>query len=189
MSVQRIASRYAKSLLDLSVEQEKLERVNEDMLAISKLMAQRDFQSMIKSPIIQASKKDSIIRAALGGKLDDLSLGFILLLINKGRERLLKEIAIEFASQYKRFKGISSFKIISAAPLSSEQVEAITKKLQKQGLCQEKVEIETQVKEDLIGGFIVEFDDLVYDASVKNTLSQTAKNFQGNIFKSQIVAR
>ena len=43
MSVIRIASRYAKSLIDLAVEQDKLERVLEDIKTFQKTVENREF--------------------------------------------------------------------------------------------------------------------------------------------------
>ena len=51
MSEYRIASRYAKSLLDLAVEKKQLEEVNKDMLMFSETVEEnRDLLLMLKSP-------------------------------------------------------------------------------------------------------------------------------------------
>jgi F-type H+-transporting ATPase subunit delta len=69
MSVKRIATRYAKSLLDLSVEQNKTERILEDIHAFSKAAEVRDFYLMMKSPIIKPDKKQSIFEAIFFRKI------------------------------------------------------------------------------------------------------------------------
>ena len=59
MSVTRIASRYAKSLIDLAVENNKLDRIKEDMDTFRSALESRDLYLMLKSPIVSAEKKNS----------------------------------------------------------------------------------------------------------------------------------
>ena len=61
MSVGRIASRYAKSLIDLTIERGILEPVVSDMDTFNKAMVNRDLQLLMKNPIVDSSKKKDII--------------------------------------------------------------------------------------------------------------------------------
>ena len=128
MSVTRIASRYAKSLIDLSVEQNKLERILEDVQSFKEVSKNRDFYLLIKSPIVNASKKEDIINSLFEGKYDELTMAFLRILVNKGREAYLPEIADEFVNQYKEIKHISTVKLTTAAPLGAETVSRIKQK-------------------------------------------------------------
>ena len=56
----RIASRYAKSLIDLAIEQGKLDKVLEDMTAFAEATKVRDFALLLKSPIVKADKKEQV---------------------------------------------------------------------------------------------------------------------------------
>ena len=63
MKETRVAIRYAKSLLGLAKDQEVLEQVKNDMDLISQTCDEnRDFQIMLKSPIVKADKKLSIFK-------------------------------------------------------------------------------------------------------------------------------
>ena len=53
----RVAGRYAKSLIDLSIEQNMLDKVYEDMLYLKRLLKDREFVLMLKSPIVTSDKK------------------------------------------------------------------------------------------------------------------------------------
>ena len=58
----RVASRYAKSLTELAQEQKSLDNVHADMkLFIDVYEANRDFQLMLESPIINHDKKLNIL--------------------------------------------------------------------------------------------------------------------------------
>ena len=82
----RIASRYAKSLLDLANEQGKLDRAVDDIKLFQDAVSNCDLLLMIKSPIINADKKRSVFKAIFDGKVDELTAAFFDIIIKKGRE-------------------------------------------------------------------------------------------------------
>ena len=188
MSVQRIASRYAKSLLDLAVEQNKVERVLDDIQAFKEAVKNRDFYLMLKSPIINAAKKTQVTKQIFGDKFDELTMAFVNILFTKGREAYLPEISQEFIDQYKKLRHISTVRVTSASPLSEDALAALRKKLEESPETDEKVEIITKVDPELIGGLVIEFADKVYDASVAHKLDQLKKDFVDNLYVSKIVA-
>ncbi|MEN0005264.1 MAG: ATP synthase F1 subunit delta [Bacteroidota bacterium] len=189
MSVQRVASRYAKSLIDLAVEQNKLDRILGDVEAFKKATKNRDFFMLMKSPIVHASKKSKVLEALFAGKFDELTMAFLRILVDKGREEYLPEIAKEFVVQYKQHMHISTIKITSAAPLTKAEIKAITDKLRENKDVDENIDIITKVDPELLGGFIIEFEDKVYDASASHKLAKLKKGFVDNLYVSQIVAK
>lgn len=188
MSVQRIASRYAKSLIELSQEQGKLERTLEDVQSFLEVTKNRDFYLLLKSPVVSATKKLSILDALFKGKYDELTQAFLRILVNKGREAYLPEIANEFVDQYKKLKHISTVKVRSAAPLSDATLQRIREKLESSKSTDEKVELVTEVDPSLIGGLILEFEDQIYDASIAHKLEKMHREFGDNLYVSQIIA-
>jgi F-type H+-transporting ATPase subunit delta len=108
----RLASRYAKSLLDLAVEQNALEATLKDVQLLEATGKNRDFANMLRSPIIKGDKKQEILKAIFGSNLGQLTQAFVNLLISKGREANLPEIATAFISQYKAMKNIRTVKLL-----------------------------------------------------------------------------
>jgi F-type H+-transporting ATPase subunit delta len=188
MSAQRIASRYAKSLINLAKEQGKLERVLEDVQSFRQVAKNRDFLLMLKSPVVKADTKERVFNQLFAGKYDEMTMAFLRILLRKGREAQLAEIADEFSLQYKVIKHITTVKLVTAAPLSDEAVKAIHAKLLASSNTDQNVELTTKVDPDIIGGFVIEFGDRLYDASVIHKLEQMKKNFKGNLYISQIMA-
>lgn len=180
MSVTRISSRYAKSLLDLALEQNKLERVLEDVQALKKAAGQRDLLLLLKSPIVNPSKKATILKEIFEGKFDELTMAFVNLIVDKGRESVLPEIADAFIEQYREMKNISTIKLITATPWNDAQIEGIRKKILGTDNSKQAVEIISSVNPDLIGGFVIEFGDKLYNASVAHKLEQLRKEFSKN---------
>jgi F-type H+-transporting ATPase subunit delta len=178
----RLAGRYAKSLIDLAVERNELEAVYNDMLFLQLVCkSSRDFVVMLKSPVIPADKKEKILDAITSGKITTLSATFNKLLIRKSREAFLPEIVIAFIQQYKDLKGVHIVTLTTATAISDELKQAIVDKV-KATTSMQNIELNTEVKEDIIGGFILETGDLLIDASIAFDLSNIKKQFENNDF-------
>lgn len=188
MSVQRIASRYAKSLIELADEMNKLDKVREDITSFKKAVQNKDLYNLFQNPVINSDKKVKIVDKIFEGKYDELTMKFLRILINKGREAYLPEIAAEFFEQFKRAKHISTVKLESAKKLSEAEIKEIKDKLVASSLTDDSVELEVIVNPELIGGFLVAFDDKIYDASIKNKLNLLRKDYNENLYVSQIFA-
>src|SRR5262245_2403174 len=130
----RLAARYAKSLIDLAIEQGQLEQVYADMQWLQSVTkSNRDFVNLLKSPVVPGDKKIKILKAVAGDKLGNLTITFNTLLVNKARESNLPEIAAAFISQYKKYKNIHTIKLTTAAPISDAVRNAIISQVKKTG--------------------------------------------------------
>lgn len=182
MSIIRIATRYAKSLIELASEQGKLDQVVQDMDLFRKSLESRDLYLMLKSPIIHKSKKSEILKVLFKDRVDPLTLSFFDIIVRKGREEYLPEITENFEAQYKKIKNISTVKLTTASELDPSVLDRITKILESSDETDQHVEIVTEVNPDLIGGYVIEIGDKQYDASVLNKLEEYKKSFLGNDF-------
>ncbi len=178
----RLATRYAKSLIDLAIEKGQLEVIYKDMQYLQELCKKsRDFVILLRSPVIKGDKKQHIIETITKGKVSDITEVFNRLLVSKGRESDLPEIVNAFIDQYNNIKGIHKVKLTTAVPVSDELKKAIIEKTNTEaGLNQ--VELETIVKDDLIGGFVLEFNNNLVDASILRDLKEMKKQFKENIY-------
>lgn len=188
MSARRIANRYAKSLIDLAIERNSLDRINDDVLSFEEASKNRDFYLMLKSPIISGDKKKAIFSALFDGKYDKLTLAFLNILVDKGRESILPEVADEFRLLYKKYKRVSTVQITTAVKVGQDTLDAIKKKLVNSSSTEENLEIVTNVDPNIIGGFVAQFEDKIYDASIASKLDALRKRFKGNLYISQIIA-
>jgi F-type H+-transporting ATPase subunit delta len=182
MSVTRIATRYAKSLMELAQEQGKLTQVSADVITLSEAVRNRDLYLMLKSPIIHGDKKIAVLEAIFKGKFDVLTMAYLELLVNKGREAYLPEISAEFASQYKAFRKITSITVITAAEMSDAVLAELKAKLIASDVTSDNLEIVTQVDPELIGGFVLQFDNKRYDASIAHKLDELRSAFSKNLY-------
>lgn len=178
----RIPGRYAKSLLDLAIEKNQLEKVYEDMEWLQAVTrASREFTNMLKSPIINADTKNKVLDAVTKGRVGELTKAFSRLLINKGRENFLPEIITSFIRQYKKHKDIHTVKLTTAVPASDELKRSIVNHVKKT-MDLKNIELQTEVDANIIGGFVLQTGDRLVDASVAYDLKAIARQFENNDF-------
>lgn len=186
MNNPRLAGRYAKSLVDLATEQLQLENVYSDMKYLQRLFkGNADVVALLRSPIINADKKEKIIAAITGDNIGKLSYAFIKLLIGKNRENNLPEIADAVITQYNTINNIHKVKITTAVPLSEELKTSVMKKI-KTDAAVDNLELETAVNEELIGGFILEMRGNLVDSSILRDLKDIRKQFLNNDYIHKI---
>ena len=178
----RLASRYAKSLLDLAVEKGQLEKIYADMLYLQQLTKiSRDFLNLLRSPIVSADKKQSVIDAVIGKNVSELTEAFTRLLVNKNRESELPEIIVAFINQYKETKGIHTVKLTTAVAVSDAVKDQLIEQVKKTSDLQ-NIELQTTVDPNIIGGFVLQTGDKLIDASVAYDLKQISRQFENNDF-------
>jgi F-type H+-transporting ATPase subunit delta len=178
----RLAARYAKSILDLAKEINQLDVVFNDMQVLQTICkGNKDFVAVLKSPIIKADKKQAIVGAVLQSRVGTLTTQFNNLLIVKGRESFLPEIATAFIEQYKVYKNIQTVTLLTATEVSAETLQSI-KQTVSNSLPGKTIEIITKVKPELIGGFVLEVGDKQVDASIAYDLKAVSKQFMNNDF-------
>ncbi len=103
------------------------------------------------------------------------------LIVKKGREKNLPEIAHAVIDQYNEIKGIHKVRLITASPASEELKAAIVSKMNTDaGLA--NVELENVVNDAIIGGFQLEYKGNLVDASIARDLRDIQKQFQKNIY-------
>ena len=178
----RLASRYAKSLLDISIEKGEQEKVYEDMLWLQQaIRGNRDLLNLLRSPIIKADKKEKVLSAVVGGRLSEILSKFMSLLIRKGRESFLPEIINSYITQYKVNKNIHTLKLTTAVPVSDEIKNQIVSKVVSESGFQ-NIELEEKVDPEILGGFILQMGDKLIDASIAYDLKEVERQFENNDF-------
>ncbi len=182
----RLATRYAKSLLDLTIEKNSLDDTLGDMKLIDTVCCGNpDFVNMLCSPIISSTKKVSILNAIFKTRINEISFGFINLLVTKGRESNLPEIAGAFISQYNELKHIKLVKLKTATPLDEATKKAILSKVAT-FLPNDTINLSSEVDESLIGGFVLQVEDKLFDASVKKSLADIKSKIVDYSYVSKI---
>jgi F-type H+-transporting ATPase subunit delta len=185
MKQTKVAFRYAKSLLDLSVERGVLDQTQADMDLVSQtIIGSKDFSVVLHSPIINSDKKEVILKEIFGDKVSTLSMSFMDIINRKGREGLLGQISSSFVVMSKEYKNIYGAEVTSAHPLSDDaraRIEKIVRDI-KQG----EVELAETIDPNVIGGFILRIGDNMVDASVSSKIRDLKQEFSENPYVPEL---
>jgi len=179
MVVTKLGRVYAKALIELAQEQGAVEAIREDMrLVFNTLSASRELSNVMSSPIVKADKKESILNEIFSGKLQDLSVRFLKIVLNHGREGALKVIAQGYENMYLQLKGIEQVKVTTAYALSKEEIKSIQEKAA--SYTGKDVELDINVDPNIIGGLVLRVGDKRYNGSLSHQLKTLRRQFQDN---------
>ncbi|WP_219224031.1 ATP synthase F1 subunit delta [Pedobacter antarcticus] len=177
MSENKAASRYAKSLIDLSTEQNSLEEMKNDMVLIEQVIDQNTvLEAILQNPVIPLDKKYAILNEILSKSVSPITSSFLKLIVNKGRSAILFDTTKAFIRQYNVIKGIVTAEVSSATPLTPESKAEIVTVVKRETGANEVI-VNEKVNEKLIGGFILKVGDKQFDASIAGSLNKLKKEF------------
>jgi len=176
MSSRRVALRYAQPLIELAEEKGVLEEVKTDMDSFSSICKEnREFDLMLKSPIISHLKKAQVLKSIFQGKVNELTLQALDIITKKNRESILPEIADGFVHLYNTKAGLEEVSVITSYELSAGE-KAMFEELAKKITGKTPVMSEI-VDERIIGGFQLKFKDQQLDQSVAGQLKNLKLKF------------
>ncbi|MDX1333414.1 MAG: ATP synthase F1 subunit delta [Robiginitalea sp.] len=168
MSEHRAAYRYARALMDLAVEQDKVREVEKDMRLVLDTIQESDpLKDMLHSPVITDQDKGTTLKA-LFKDAQPLTSELFNLLGTNSRANILKEVAEQYAALYEKMQGQDIATVLTAVPLNANLEKKILKQLR--DITGREVVIENKIDPELIGGFILQMGDLEYNASISNKL-------------------
>lgn len=171
----QVASRYAKALLQLAIEQGVVNRIYEDMLLFDKVCTENKLLlSTLQNPIILSHKKLAILQALFAHKVHALTLRLLQIATQKNREALLPTIKDCFLAQYNHYQGIKRASITTTFPLSSDLIAYFKTLVQSIAPCK-KVVLVQHIKQAILGGFILQVDDKQLDESLITKLNWLKK--------------
>lgn len=181
MNGTKVAYRYAKSLLDVAVDQNILDKVYENMLMVkATLIENKDLAEYLSSPVVKSKDKIEVTKQVFSSETEELTLNFLNLIINNGREEVFGQIVKRFVHLYDETKGIEVAKVITAIGLTDSLKSKLKSHVIK--LTGKEVELEEEIDESLIGGYILKIGDYQYDASIKNNVQRLHREFKENLY-------
>jgi len=177
MAIATVATRYAKSLLDLAKEQGITDALYADMKFIRQtLQANRQLNVVLKNPIVRAEKKNAIVKQVFGSRLNSVTMSFLSIIARKNREPIVDAIADEYIAQYDRMQGISHAVVVTTMPLS-DTLRQKFKAMVAQATGNTQIELEEKIDAKLIGGYILRIGDRQIDGSLRSQLNEIRLEF------------
>lgn len=181
MRVKLLAKRYAVAVFDLALELMLETKVEKDMHLVGEVLEEnRLLRKVLANPVIEGSKKAKILADIFEGKIEKLTLKFLVLITKKGREVYLEDICEAYIDVFKEHFNIMPVLLTTAYKADEATKQEILEKLAR--IAGKSLEVSEKVNENLIGGFTLNFMDFNYDASIKTQLKELKKEFSKNLY-------
>ena len=178
MSDGLIPRRYAKALYKFAVENGDADEIYELLKKLNFRHAALDeLKRAVLNPGVPDEVKGANILKLFGGKSGSSLDKFLLLCVRNNRAEYLQKISLAYVDLYREAHEIAHVVITTAVPMPEAEIKAITDIVKKR-LGAMTLEIEEKINPQLIGGFTVEINGLVLDASVKRELNELRLQLQ-----------
>ena len=170
-----LARPYAKAAFEYAIEAKQLAEWSEMLGLAAQVVSDESMLQLLTSPHFtkedQSAAMLNVIEGGLSGvKFDAKGVNFIKLLAQNKRLLALPEIEVLFNFLRSEFEKTIEAQVTSASELNEQQITQLKEKLAaKLG---RQVEIRVDINADLLGGLIIQAEDLVIDGSVRGQLAK-----------------
>ncbi len=166
---------YGDALYEAAQEKNKVDPICEEAKALLEIFkGQKELLALLNHPQIVKEEKLKVIRNVFEGRVSDEMMGFLITVVDKGRQSDIPAILEYFIARVKEYKKIGTALVTSAVELDDAQKAQVKKRLL---TTTRYVEFEMNYKVDpsLIGGMIIRIGDRVVDSSIKSQLYDMKK--------------
>ena len=169
MRDETVARNYAETLFSLAERHEGLAPFLAGIDLVSGLLDQDpNFRLFLETPRIAAEDKKAVLRKAFEGELPRQLVNFLLVTVDKRRQRLLRDIARQFRALVDEHEGRVHVEVTVARSMDDETHRKVTERLS--GLLGAQAIPHVRVRPEILGGMIVRTGDTIYDGSVRKRL-------------------
>lgn len=171
-----IPHRYAKALYKYAEEQGKARVVYDEMLAVVKSFQDNPgLQRVLSNPNVSNDDKKKLLESAAGALVEDDYRRFVWLILAHGREEFAYQMALAYRDIYRKANHIAQVTITTATELGDAEMDKL-KKVVSGAYKDCSLEYSLRVNPDLIGGFVIDVDNVRMDASLSNEIEQLRQN-------------
>jgi F-type H+-transporting ATPase subunit delta len=164
-----VARNYAETLFELAKQNEGLERYQEGIETVARLLDENpQFRLFLETPRIAAADKKDVIRKAFGGTLPKPLVNFLLIVLDKRRQKLVREIAREYHDLVDEHLNRVHAEVTVARTLDEAGLAAVRERLTR--LLGRTAIPHVRVKPEILGGVVVRAGDTIYDGSLRRRL-------------------
>jgi F-type H+-transporting ATPase subunit delta len=169
-----VARNYAHTLFELAGKHEGVERYGEGIEVVARLLDENPrFALFLQTPRIPLDEKKQVVRKAFGATLPRPLVNFLLVVMDKRRQRILREIAREYHGLVDQHLNRVHAEVTVARSLDEQALRAVTEKLTT--LLGRTAIPHVRVKPEILGGIVVRTSDTIYDGSIRRQLDGMRK--------------
>jgi len=167
-----IARPYAKAVFVLARDARQLPQWSDIIGVAATVVSDERVLPLLDNPHVRPSELVDFICDVGGASFDQRARNFLGVLAENRRLGYLPEVAQLFARMRADYERVIDVTVASAVELSAEQRERFAAALRKR--FDREVRLNTRIDSALLGGAVVQADDLVIDGSVRAGLAQLA---------------
>jgi F-type H+-transporting ATPase subunit delta len=167
------ARRYAQAVFEIALEKNELDRWQADLQKVVAAVSAGDFLAALESPKIKFEVKSRLLKERLGA-VNPLAINLTLLLVSRSSIGIIAEIAGEYKNLLDEHRGIKAADVITAVAVDEPEKKKLAEKLGE--LVKAKVEITSQVNQDILGGMVVRVGGKLLDGSTRSKLAHLKKD-------------
>jgi F-type H+-transporting ATPase subunit delta len=169
-----VADIYAKTIYELAEQFKVVEELKGEMKLLETLIAEeREFLHIMSSPQFAAEYKQSLLNKMFAGKINELTLNFLLEVDRHNRMMYLPQMIARFGEIWNAHHGISIVELTFHENLSQGELanvaESVSNAMGKQ------VQIRLNVKPAIMGGAVIRYGASVIDNSIKGRLHRAVR--------------
>ncbi len=176
----KIARKYSNALLEMAIDKNIVSKVYDDLTFVCEtLNSNKQLEVVFYNPVISVNDKKDIIEKLFSVHIDKITLDFLSLLIEANRTDALNEVLNQYSTSCNEYNNVVKPLIISAIELNENQKNRIIEKLQNK--MTKTIQPEYQINPDIIGGLVIEINDMTIDCSLKTKFDNMKKQLtKGN---------
>lgn len=172
---QVVSSRYAEALLGAIESPGQLDEVNEELLAVSTLVAENEqLRAFVEGPSVPLEDKHGLVDKVFGGRLTQLTLDYLHMLLNKHRIDQLDGIAKEFTRLVEARRNQLRVQVTTAVDLGADVMDRLKRALDS-SLGKDCI-LESTVDSRILGGVVAIVGDRIVDGSLRTALADLRKD-------------
>jgi len=172
-----VARRYAEAFFSIAREAGKVDEYQGELGKIVQSIEEIEgLKEYFAHPLVPALDKKDIANKLFAQAVSQVTLNFILLVLDKKREIYLDLIFKEYEEMADESHGIKKAEIISAMPVPEEEVDALAKTLSSSS--GKTIQLNLTIDPALLGGVKIRMGDKIIDASVAKKLEMLKKNLK-----------
>ncbi|HIE61528.1 MAG TPA: ATP synthase F1 subunit delta [Microbacterium sp.] len=135
------------------------------------------FRMFLETPRIEDDDKKVVVRRAFGEALPKHVVNFVLVTIDKRRQRLLRRISREYDLLLDEHLGREHVEVTVARQVDDATTQLISERLS--SALGTRVIPHVRVKPEILGGLVVRTGDTIYDGSIRRRLDGMRRRLLG----------
>ncbi len=167
-----IARPYAEAVYKLAREKNALAQWSDMLANLDAVVGDVRVQAVISDPNVSPQQLEGLVLGVIGDKIEGPARNFIQVLVQNGRLELTPHIRGVYESLKREHEGTLEAQVISALPISDEQVKSLVAALEMK--FKRKITARVEIDPQLIGGVKIVVGDKVIDTTVRGRLDAMA---------------